>query len=133
KPNDEIAYTLFFPAGPATATAVTPAGTLTSPVKVPATTGQAFPVKSGPNIARAIPAAAQTLPLTVASRMIVAIYGERLAAPVWPVKFAGANPSYPWLDQINCQLPAGTAANPAAPVVVTSAGRSSNPTTLPIQ
>jgi uncharacterized protein (TIGR03437 family) len=49
------------------------------------------------------------------------------------VQFAGAAPGFAGLDQINCQIPPGLGANPAAPVIVTSAGRPSNTATLALQ
>jgi uncharacterized protein (TIGR03437 family) len=50
-----------------------------------------------------------------------------------PVTFAGAAPNYIGLDQINCRIPAGTAANLSAPVLVTSGDRTSNTATLAIE
>ena len=49
------------------------------------------------------------------------------------LQFAGASPVYPGLDQVNCKLPADIAPNATATVVVSSSGRSSNATTIPIQ
>lgn len=49
-----------------------------------------------------------------------------------PVLYAGRNPSFEALDQINCTIPAG-ASGAAVPVVVTSNGRASAVTTLNIQ
>lgn len=59
---------------------------------------------------------------------VVAIAGQDCA-----VQFAGRAPGYVGLDQINCVVPSGIASTNAAPVVVTSAGRSSNVATLAIQ
>jgi uncharacterized protein (TIGR03437 family) len=49
------------------------------------------------------------------------------------VTFAGPAPGYPGLDQINCQLAAGTAPGDSTPVVVTASGRSSNVVTLAVR
>jgi uncharacterized protein (TIGR03437 family) len=49
-----------------------------------------------------------------------------------PVTFAGAAPGYIGLDQINCTIPTGIAANASAPVVITSGGQSSNTATLAV-
>ena len=48
------------------------------------------------------------------------------------VTFAGRNPVYAGLDQINCQIPTGLATG-SQTVVVTSGARVANPLTLPIQ
>jgi uncharacterized protein (TIGR03437 family) len=50
-----------------------------------------------------------------------------------PVVFAGAAPGYAGLDQINCTIPAGLAANASTPVVITSGNRASNTATLAIE
>jgi uncharacterized protein (TIGR03437 family) len=50
-----------------------------------------------------------------------------------PVTYAGRAPGYVGLDQINCIVPAGLGVNAAAPVIVTSAARSSNFATLAVQ
>ena len=47
--------------------------------------------------------------------------------------YAGAAPGYPGLDQINCQLPADAAPNPAASVVIQSGAFLSNAPTVAIQ
>ncbi|MDQ6675673.1 MAG: hypothetical protein M3Z09_00085 [Acidobacteriota bacterium] len=49
-----------------------------------------------------------------------------------PVSFAGAAPGFAGLDQINCAVPQGISPNPAAVVIVSSGGRSSNPASLAI-
>lgn len=49
-----------------------------------------------------------------------------------PVVYAGRAPGFDGLDQINCQIPSGIAPTSAAPVVVTSGGRS-NLATLSIR
>ena len=49
-----------------------------------------------------------------------------------PVTFAGAAPNYIGLDQINCTIPAGIAASPTSPVVITSGNQTSNTATLAI-
>ena len=49
------------------------------------------------------------------------------------VIYAGRAPTLEAVDQINCQVPAGVAAGPSAPLVVTSNGRASNTVTLAIQ
>lgn len=48
------------------------------------------------------------------------------------VSFAGRNPSYSGLDQINCQIPTGLASG-AQPVVVTSGTRTANAVTIAVQ
>jgi uncharacterized protein (TIGR03437 family) len=50
-----------------------------------------------------------------------------------PVSYAGRAPGFPGLDQINCLVPPGLAADASAPVVVTSGIRSSNVTTVAVQ
>lgn len=50
-----------------------------------------------------------------------------------PVTYAGRAPGYIGLDQINCLVPTGITSNAAAPVVLTSANRSSNVATLAVQ
>jgi uncharacterized protein (TIGR03437 family) len=47
-----------------------------------------------------------------------------------PVTYAGAAPGFVGLDQINCKVPAGLAANSSAAVVVSSGGRTSNLATI---
>lgn len=266
--NDEIAYTDLFPAEPVTLTANADSGTITRNVTLPPTAYQAYLAKPGPNVMRVHPAAAALFPLSVSPRMIVAIYGDALAAgtaqaqsvplpavlsdvqvtangtaldlyyaspaqinavlpdtatglvklaiqnsagattvnvmvePVHPAVFtldgtgtgpaaavnlrnsmvvgssnplqagdvlvffltglgatnrvggydvavqtpvvtidgatcsiiyAGAAPSYPGADQINCTVPAGLSAKPNATLLVTSGGRTSNPTTVAVQ
>ena len=49
------------------------------------------------------------------------------------VTYAGRAPGYVGMDQINCQLPAGLETNRDTPLVVTSAGRTSNTVTLPVR
>ena len=78
--NDEIAYTDFFPSGPVTLTANADSGTITRNVTLPPTAYQAYLAKPGPNVMRVHPAAAALFPLSVSPRMIVAIYGDALAA-----------------------------------------------------
>jgi uncharacterized protein (TIGR03437 family) len=50
-----------------------------------------------------------------------------------PVTYAGPAPGFVGLDQINCQLPPGLAANPAAILIVTAGSRSSNVATVAIE
>src|SRR5579883_279817 len=50
-----------------------------------------------------------------------------------PVTFAGRAPGYVGLDQINCIVPSGIGANPAAPVAIASGNLSSNVATLAVQ
>lgn len=50
-----------------------------------------------------------------------------------PVTYAGPAPGFVGLDQINCQVPSGLAANPAASLIVTAGVRSSNATTVAIE
>jgi uncharacterized protein (TIGR03437 family) len=59
--------------------------------------------------------------------------GVTVAGQACLIQFAGLSPQFPGVDQINCQIPAGLGANPAAPVIVTSNGRSSNTATLALQ
>jgi uncharacterized protein (TIGR03437 family) len=80
KPNDDVAYTDLFPAGPITLTANADSGVITRTVTLPPTVYEAFIVKTGPNVSRVHPAAAGVFPLTVAPRMTIAIYGDALAA-----------------------------------------------------
>ncbi len=49
------------------------------------------------------------------------------------VSYAGRAPGYRGLDQINCQIAAGSTPDPAAPVVVYSGARTSNTATLVLQ
>jgi uncharacterized protein (TIGR03437 family) len=50
-----------------------------------------------------------------------------------PVTYAGPAPGFVGLDQINCQVPSGLAANPAAVLIVTAGARSSNVTTIAVE
>jgi uncharacterized protein (TIGR03437 family) len=50
-----------------------------------------------------------------------------------PVTYAGRAPGYVGLDQINCIVPPGLAANAVAPAILTSGARSSNVATLAVQ
>ena len=50
-----------------------------------------------------------------------------------PVTYAGAAPGFTGLDQINCQIPGGLGANPAATLTVSAGGRTSNPATLVLE
>ena len=50
-----------------------------------------------------------------------------------PVTYAGAAPGFVGLDQINCRVPAGLAANASASVVVSSGGRTSNVATVAVE
>ena len=50
-----------------------------------------------------------------------------------PILYAGLTPGLVGLYQINVQLPDEVMTGDAVPVVVTSAGRSSNQTSIPIQ
>jgi uncharacterized protein (TIGR03437 family) len=59
--------------------------------------------------------------------------GVTVAGQPCTVQFAGLSPQFPGVDQINCQIPSGLGANTAAPVIVTSNGRSSNTATLVLQ
>ena len=50
-----------------------------------------------------------------------------------PVTYAGPAPGFVGLDQINCQVPSGLAANPAAILIVTAGARASNVTTVAVE
>ncbi|PYT27849.1 MAG: hypothetical protein DMG58_19525 [Acidobacteria bacterium] len=50
-----------------------------------------------------------------------------------PVTYAGAAPGFVGLDQINCKVPAGLAANTSAAVVVSSGARTSNMATIAVE
>jgi uncharacterized protein (TIGR03437 family) len=50
-----------------------------------------------------------------------------------PVTYAGAAPGFVGLDQINCRVPAGLAANASAAVMVSSGGRTSNAATIAVE
>jgi len=76
--NSEIAYTDAFPAGNVSLTAKA-STTLTGTISLPAGTELPVSLKSGPNIARVLPAASSVFPFSVAPRMIISIYGESLA------------------------------------------------------
>lgn len=77
--NAEIGYTDFFPAGPVQIAATVPLGGLQGAVTLSPGSELAVILKSGPRVARVYPAAAAVLPLSVAPRMIVSIYGDALA------------------------------------------------------
>ena len=49
------------------------------------------------------------------------------------VSYAGRAPGYTGLDQINCQVPSGLAADPAAQIIVYSGARASNTATVAVQ
>ena len=49
------------------------------------------------------------------------------------VSYAGRAPGYRGLDQINCQVPSGLTADPAAQVIVYSGQRASNIATLAVE
>jgi uncharacterized protein (TIGR03437 family) len=50
-----------------------------------------------------------------------------------PVSYAGAAPGFVGLDQINCKVPGGLAANSSAAVMVSSGGRTSNAATIAVE
>ena len=50
-----------------------------------------------------------------------------------PVTYAGPAPGFVGLDQINCKIPEGLTANPAAILKVSSGGRDSNRTTVAVE
>jgi uncharacterized protein (TIGR03437 family) len=50
-----------------------------------------------------------------------------------PVSYAGRAPGFVGLDQINCKVPAGLAANASAAVVVKSGDRTSNVATIAVE
>jgi len=56
-----------------------------------------------------------------------------VAAANCPTTYVGPAPGFIGLDQINCVVPAGIAANPGAPLTVTAGGRTSNTATVAIQ
>jgi uncharacterized protein (TIGR03437 family) len=56
-----------------------------------------------------------------------------VAGKACAVQFAGLSPQFPGVDQINCRIPVGLGTYAAAPVVVSSGGRSSNIATLVLQ
>ena len=56
-----------------------------------------------------------------------------VAGQTCAIQFAGLSPQFPGVDQINCQIPAGLGTNAAAPVAITSNGRTSNTATLVLQ
>lgn len=81
-PSHDVAYTDMFPAGPLVFTAVAGSVNVTQPFTLPAGTVAPVAVKDGPSIQRAFPAASRLFPLSVAPGMIVAIYGNGLAAEI---------------------------------------------------
>ncbi len=56
-----------------------------------------------------------------------------IAGTSCPVTYTGPAPGFVGLDQINCQVPAGLNADPAAALVVTAANRKSNLTTVAVE
>ncbi len=79
-PSHDVAYTDMFPAGSLTFTAVAGSVHLTQPMLLPAGTVAPIVIKDGPSILRAYSAASSVFPLIVAPGMIVAVYGDQLAA-----------------------------------------------------
>ncbi len=79
-PSNDVAYTDMFPMGPLVLTAAAGDVHLTQPVMLPSGTVAPIVIKTGPSILRAFPAASSVFPLTIAPGMIVAIYGNLLAA-----------------------------------------------------
>ncbi len=79
-PSHDVAYTDLFPAGPLEVTAVAGSVDLTQSLTLPAGTVAPIVIKAGPSILRAFSAASGTFPLIIAPGMIVAVYGNQLAA-----------------------------------------------------
>ncbi len=83
-PSHDVAYTDMFPAGPLVLTAVAGSVNLTQPLTLPAGTVAPIVIKTGPSILRAYSAASSVFPLIIAPGMIVAVYGNLLAAETAP-------------------------------------------------
>jgi uncharacterized protein (TIGR03437 family) len=79
-PSNDVAFTEMFPAGPLVFTAAAGSVHVTQPLMLPAGTVAPVVIKTGPSILRAFPAASSTFPLSIAPGMIVAVYGNLLAA-----------------------------------------------------
>lgn len=79
-PSHDVAYTDMFPAGPLVFTAVAGSVHVTQPFVLPSGTVAPLVIKTGPSIQRAFPASSRLFPLSVAPGMIVAVYGNSLAA-----------------------------------------------------
>ena len=79
--------------------------------------------------ATGIPAAAPASVLSYTDNPVTVTVGGKDAQ----VLFAGLAPGWVALYQVNVLVPAGVAAGPSVPVVVTAAGASSTPVTVAIQ
>jgi uncharacterized protein (TIGR03437 family) len=81
-PSNDVAYTDMFPAGPLVFTAAAGSVHVTQPLMLPAGTVAPVVIKTGPSILRAFSAASSVFPLSIAPGMIVAVYGNGLAAEI---------------------------------------------------
>ena len=81
-PSNDVAYTDMFPAGPLMFTAAAGSVHVTQPLILPAGTVAPIVIKTGPSILRVLPAASSVFPLSIAPGMIVAVYGNGLAAEI---------------------------------------------------
>ena len=120
-PSNDVAYTDLFPAGPVTLAASSSSANVNSSVTLPAGGVEPYTVKSGTQIARVLPAAANVFPLSLAPGMFVSIYGAALAAQTmqasglpYPLQLADAQVmfnntplslSYVSAAQINAVIP----------------------------
>jgi len=77
--DDHLASTDQIPAGPLTLNVTSGSVNINSSVTLPAGGTEPYIVKPGPLIARVLPAAANEFPLSLAPRMLIAIYGSTLA------------------------------------------------------
>jgi uncharacterized protein (TIGR03437 family) len=76
--GDNLAFTDQFPSGPLTINVKSGSLNVNSSVTLPAGGTQPYLVKPGPFVARVLPAAANTFPLSLAPRMLISIYGSAL-------------------------------------------------------
>jgi uncharacterized protein (TIGR03437 family) len=95
-PSRQVAYTDMFLAGPVTLSAVSGSTNISESVTLSPGVYEALTVKPGPAIARVFPAAGGVFPLSLAPRMLVAIYGTALASQTqqasgttWPLQLGG--------------------------------------------
>ncbi len=103
--DDHLASTDQIPAAPLTLSVTSGSVNISSSVKLPAGGTEPYIVKTGPLIARVLPAAANLFPLSLAPRMLISIYGSDLANGEVLVGAEPISVLYSSATQINAVLP----------------------------